>query len=86
MISSVEKLDTIEKEITKATLERDVYKRQLEELKPMRKQLEDLSVEKYNCAIAELPKYKENLEKELAELVSELEEKLNEAKESNPVE
>ena len=85
-VSTIDKLDIIEKEIQKSALESDVYKRQLDELKPMRKKLEDESVEKYNCAIAELPQYKAKLEQQLEELVADLEDKLNKAKESNPVE
>ena len=86
MISPIEKLNNIEKEIQKAKLESDVYKRQLDELKPMRKQLEDESIEKYNCPIADLPAHKEKLEKQLEELVVDLEDKLNKAKKNNPIE
>jgi DNA repair ATPase RecN len=85
-LSPIEKLENIEKEIQKAKLESDVYKRQLEELKPMRKEIEDEVVEKYNRKIDELPTYKSELEKELEILVADLETKIEKAKKENPIE
>ena len=82
----IERLSSIETEIQKAKLEADVYKRQLEELKPMRKQLEDECVENYKCKIDELPEHKKTLEEQLETLIDDLEQKIKDAKEQNPVE
>lgn len=84
-LSPIERLENIEKEIQKAKLEADVYKRQLEELKPMRKEIEDEVVKKYNRKIDELPAYKTELENELEVLVDDLEAKIQEAKKENPI-
>ena len=81
----IQRLTSIETEIQKAKLEADVYKRQLDELKPMRKQLEDECVQKYDRKIDELPEYKKTLEEQLETLIDGLEQKIKEAKEQNDV-
>jgi DNA repair ATPase RecN len=64
----------------KAKLEADVYKRQLDELRPKRKQIEDACVKTYDCKISDLPQYRDKLEKDLESLVDALEEKIKNAK------
>lgn len=82
MLSQIERLERIETDIQKATLESNVYEKQLEEdLLPKRNKMEEESLAKYNCKIDELPAYKEKLESELEVLVDKLEKEISKARE-----
>jgi len=76
---AVQRLKAIEAAIQKAELEVGVRQKQLDELKPKRKEYEEQSISKYGVPINKLEAHCQQLEAEAEELVGALETKLEEA-------
>ncbi len=70
----------IEKEIASSVTEVTIRKRQLRELTPQRKALEQESLDKLECSIDALPQWLEELEKQMAAGFKKLQIKLKEIK------
>jgi hypothetical protein len=83
-ISPIERLKNLEKEIEKSTVEAGVYQKQLKELIPVRKDIEQQCVDTYKKTIDELPEYKTQLEKKFEQMVDELESEVAKVKEESP--
>lgn len=81
----IQRKTAIEKEVTTAETEVTIRKRQLRELTPQRKKLEQECLDTFQCSIDDLPQALESLEKQMVTALTKLEKKVEELKSEKTV-